>query len=97
VPQASHLAVVPNATDPPPTCLLISGLTLHALEPERWVLQVDAAIMEDGRPGARVKGAVLRTSPLELAERCVGTIGPIRTTHLGVATPALLFDRLELA
>jgi len=97
VPQMSHLAVVPRAADPPTRCLLISGMTLHALEPERWLLQLDAAVMEDGRPGARVHGAVIRTSPLELAERCVATIGPTRTSHLGVATPALLFDGLELA
>jgi hypothetical protein len=91
-----HLVVCAPAATPPGRGVLVSGMTLHALDPERWILEIDGAELRDGQPGARLRGATLHVSPVELVERCVAAVGPERDSHLGVRTRALLFDGLEL-
>lgn len=81
----SALAVVSRPEIPPPRYALVSGLVVHILGPQQWILEIDA-------PG--VPRGFVRTSPGELASRCAAAVGPARSTHLGICTPALLFTGL---
>jgi hypothetical protein len=74
----------------------VTGLVLHPLAPDRWILEVEGARLEAGRAVAPFRSAWIRTSPLELVERCAATVGPARASHLGVSTPGLAFDGLRL-
>lgn len=96
VASPSHLVVHGRPGEPPPDFVLVSGVVIHALEPERWILEIDAAAVREGGPGPRLAGAMIRSTPAELAAKCVATVGPRRASHLGVSTPALLFADLEL-
>jgi hypothetical protein len=95
-PAPSGIVAFSEPAAPPGECVLVSGMALHALGPDRWILQVDAAEMAGSRPGPCLEGAFIRTSPGELAQRCVATVGPARRSHLGALTPALLFEGLEI-
>ena len=53
-------------------------------------------VLDDGQPALRVRGGFIATSPIELAQRCVASVGPARPSYLGVRTSALLFDGLSL-
>jgi len=93
-PLPSSLVVLAPAQAPPPSCLLVTGLTIHAIGPG-WVLEVDSAELTGGHPGAALPRTMLRTSPQEIAKRCVGSVGPARPSHLGVVAPALLFEGIR--
>ena len=93
-PYHAHLVVEASPAQPPETCLLVSGLTIHRLEPSRWVLQFQGALLADGVPVARVAEGYLAASPLEMVRNCIGTVGDHRDSHLGVRTPALLIEHL---
>lgn len=92
----SHLVVLGRPQAPPARCILVSGQTLHVLGPASWLLEIDAAEMVDGQPGPRLRRRFLRTSPAELSGACVAAVGPPRRSYLGDASPALLFDDLEV-
>ena len=94
VPQPSHLVILTRSGDPPPRGILVTGLSLHALEPHRWILEIDGAPIENGCPGPPMKPAFINVDPTELVRRCVAAVGPVRRSHLGVSTPALVFDGL---
>jgi len=95
-PLPSQLVFDVRSGSLPPRVLLVTRLSLHPLAPDRWGLEVDGAILDQGQPGSRVRGAFVSTSPRELAECCVASIGPPRDSHLGVRTAALLFDGLDV-
>jgi len=95
-PAPSGVVAFSKPVPPPDECVLVSGMALHVLGPDRWILQVDAAEMAGSRPGPCLEGAFIRTSPGELAQRCIATVGPSRRAHLGALTPALLFEGLEV-
>ena len=76
--------------------MLATALSVHPVEPRRWILRVEGALLDQGRPGAVLRPSFVSISPEELARRCVATVGPTRLSHLGVETPALVFDNLSL-
>jgi hypothetical protein len=80
----------------PEAGVVATALDLHPVAPDRWVLAVEGARLERGAPGSALHASFVSISPEDLARRCVGTIGPPRASHLGVESPALLFDRLLL-
>ncbi len=97
VPMASHLTVLTDGEGAAPARgVLVTALTLHPLQPDHWMLEIDGAHLEGGRPGPALRSAVVSVSPGELARRCVAAVGPARPSHLGVETPALVFDNLML-
>jgi len=95
-PGPSQIVVAPASAAPPSRAVLVSGVALHVLAPDRWVLEIDGAMLEDCRPGARLRAAFIRVDPKELVRRCFSAVGPPRTSHLGVRTPALVFDALSI-
>ena len=93
----SHLTVLTEGNgSPPPRGVLVTALTVHPLEPDHWMLEIDGAHLEGGRPGPVLRSAIVTVSPRELVRRCVAAVGPARLSHLGVETPALVFDNLTL-
>lgn len=96
IPLPSHLTVSPTAREAPMEGVLATALTVQPVEPARWILRIEGALLDHGRPGAVIRPSFVSISPEELALRCVATVGPPRPSHLGVETPALLFDNLSL-
>jgi len=95
-PHAAHVVVRPGEVEPPAGGVLVTGFDTHRLAGERVALVLRGALVEDGRPVVPLAGAVLRTSPHELVARCVGGIGAVASSHLGIDTPALRFDGVEV-
>jgi len=93
----SHLTVLTEGDGPPPPRgVLVTALTLHPLQPDYWMLEIDGAHLEGGRPGPLLRSAIVTMSPRELVRRCVAAVGPARLSYLAVETPALVFDNLTL-
>ena len=76
--------------------MVATALDVHPVAPDRWVLGIEGAVLERGSPGGALRPSFALVAPEDLVRRCVATIGPARTSHLGVETPALLFDALSL-
>jgi len=81
-PLPSHLLIDPPERTEAPDALRVEAISLHPLPTGEWVLDLG--------------GAFLTTTPEELARGCVAGVGPVRSTHRGVETPALLFEGLEV-
>jgi len=90
-PMHSHLVVAPSGGEIPDQALLCTALDVHAVQPDRWILRLEGALCDHGRPGALLQPSYLSVSPEDLVRRCVATLGPARLSHHGVETPALLF------
>jgi hypothetical protein len=88
----ANLVVDPPTVEPPERALRVSGLSIHPLAPDRWVLEVEGTFLEAGKPVRSAPTGWIETSPGALVERCLGGVGPPRSFHRGVTTPALLFD-----
>lgn len=82
----TSLLVLAPSVELPAQCLRVSSLSLHPLQDDSWVLEVS---------GPAIERAFLRVSPQALLERCVAAHGPARESHLGVLTPALLFEGVK--
>jgi hypothetical protein len=95
-PMPSQLVVSETRRDTPDRCVVATSLDLHPLAPHRWVLRIDGARLERGHPEAVLRPSFVSVSPRDLVSRCVATVGPPRLSHLGVETPALIFDNLPL-
>ncbi len=95
-PSPSHLVVGAAGSDLPDRCLLATGLRLHAIDAERWLLRIDGAWLERGVPGSALHPSHVTVSASELVRRCVAAVGPARSSYRGVETPALVFDGLTL-
>jgi hypothetical protein len=91
-PRPARVVVEESPAAPPAAFLLVNAFDLHPLGPERWMLDVDAAVVEGGRAGGRAGVRFLSTSPEALVRGCVAAVGPARESHAGVRTPALLFE-----
>jgi hypothetical protein len=96
IPLPSHLSVSATARPAPTEGVIATALSVHPVESGRWLLRIDGALLDQGRPGAVLRPSFVSISPEELVLRCVATVGPPRLSHLGVETPALLFDHLSL-
>jgi len=97
-PRWFRLRVEPGRTvAEPPRGLWVEAVRIHPTG-EAWRLEVDGALVGGGgRRGGAVRGAVLRAGPEDLVTRCVAGSGAPLETHLGVRTPALVFERLPLS
>jgi hypothetical protein len=62
--------------------LRVEAISLHPLPTGEWVLDLG--------------GAFVTTTPEELSRGCMAGVGPVRSSHRGVETPALLFEGLEV-
>lgn len=96
IPLPSHLSVSATARPAPTEGVIATALSVHPLDSGRWLLRIDGALLDHGRPGAVLRPSFVSISPEDLALRCVATVGPPRLSHLGVETPALVFDNLSL-
>jgi hypothetical protein len=90
------VVVRPPEAAPPEDGVLVTGFDTRRLAGEQLALILRGAILRDGRPVTPLTGAVVRTAPSRLVARCVGGIGAAVSSHLGVDTPALRFDDLEV-
>jgi len=95
-PLPSCLVVTPTDRGAPERGVVATALELHPVEPERWLLHIEGARLERGQPVAALHPSFVSISPKDLVSRCVSTVGPPRLSHLGVTTPALVFDGLHL-
>jgi hypothetical protein len=90
-----HLVVAATPGEPAPGTLLVDRLEIHPTG-EAWVLLACGRTMRAEGSWPRFSDVRIRTSPPELALRCVAGVGPPRESHLGVVTPALLFEGLSI-
>jgi len=91
----ANLVVRAPATALPPRAGLVSSISIHPVEPGSWILELDGAALEAGRTGPPIANWFVRVDPGELVRRCLGSVGPARSSHRGVTTSALLFDDLS--
>jgi hypothetical protein len=96
IPLPSHLTVSPTTREAPTEGVVATSLSTYPVEPDRWLLRIEGALLDAGRPGAVLRPSFVSISPDDLVLRCVATVGPPRPSHLGVETPALVFDNLSL-
>jgi hypothetical protein len=96
IPLPSHLLVSATARGAPTEGVVATALSVHPVDYGRWLLRIEGALLDHGRPGAVLRPSFVSISPEDLALRCVATVGPPRPSHLGVETPALVFDNLSL-
>ncbi len=94
--RPTYLTVRARKDPPPRSAVLVSSLEIHAVDADHWILELEGALLEDGRPVAPLPPAFVSGSPMEWVERCVASIGPVRESYLGVRTAALLFDGLRI-
>jgi len=95
LPLPSNLVVRAPEAALPPRAGLVSSISIHPVEPGSWILELDGVSLEAGRTGPPIENWFVRVDPGELVRRCVGSVGPGRSSHRGVTTPALLFDDLS--
>ena len=79
----SHLVVHPPKVDPIGSEAVAAAVRIHPIGRE-WLLEISPG------PGW------IRTSPTELAKRCLGGIGAVRDSYLGVTAPSLVFADLAV-
>jgi hypothetical protein len=89
-PTFGTLGLADGTLDVPPECVRIEHLRIHALDADRWLLEVGGTVDKEGRPVRPVRIAFVRTRPSELALRVHGAVGRARPCPNGVITPALL-------
>jgi hypothetical protein len=95
-PSPCHLRVSPTPGAAPADGIVVTALELSPVAPDRWVLGLEGAILEGGRPAGVLRPSFVSIAPEDLVCRCVATVGPPRPSHLGIETPALLFTPLLL-
>jgi hypothetical protein len=96
-PRATHLVVEPPPTELPREAILATGLRVHPLAPDEWLLELRGGVLRGGEPGPAIERAILPTSPADLAARCVAGLGPAQASWRHTTAPALLFDNLTPA
>lgn len=90
-PRVQNLVVDPVRADAGPGTLLVERLEIHPFGPS-WVLEMGGREISAAGAWPRFSVRHARTSPEALVMRCVAGVGPARRSHLGVVTPALLFE-----
>ncbi len=88
--------IVEEGNDPMPSrAFRADGLRVHRLEPDRWVLDMEGAWVERGRPATTLERLRLVVRPTDLVARCSRSVGPAALYANGVATPTLVFERIR--
>ena len=80
----------------PPRVLRVGHMVIHPMAKGDWILECSGAFQVRGEPDPNPVRIWIRTTPLDLLQRCVATRGAPRTSFRGVRTPALLFEDLDL-
>lgn len=91
LPDPSFLVVEAGREKLPGRAVVVSETSVHVLGPRHWLLECRGGLLENGGPGAAVRGLLLKVDPLDLVARCASTWGEPRISWLGVSTPALVF------
>jgi hypothetical protein len=94
--QPFHPVLEDGPEDPGGDGLLVSELAVHPLPDGRWILECDGILRRGAEWGPAVRGGLISTNPALLARCCVARVGPARSSHRGVRTPALLFEGLQV-
>jgi len=95
-PLAFHPALESGREEPEGEGLWVSELAIHPLPDGRWLLECDGALRRGSEAGPWIRGGLVSTTPGTLVRSCVARVGPARSSHTGVRTPALVFEDLEV-
>jgi hypothetical protein len=87
-PVPVSLRMDPPRLDPPKRSAWVTRIDLHPAG-DNWIAELHGRQFPDG---AAFQPHWVRMSPRRLVETCLGGIGPARRSHLGMTTPALVFD-----
>ena len=87
------LVLTPPKLDPPKRAVWITRVEVHPAG-EAWSIRLSGRRYPDG---AGFRPSWKRIRPHALLAACLGGVGPVHESHLGVVTPALVFDGLLLA
>lgn len=93
-PLAFHPVLEGGREEPGGDGLFVSELAIHPLPNGRWLLECDGTLRRGCESGPLVRGGLISTTPHDLVRHCVRRLGPSRSFHTGVRTPALVFDEL---
>ena len=91
-PTPSSLVLEPPRIDPPKRAVWVTRADVHP-SGDSWSIRLEGRRYPDG---AGFRPFWKRASPGFLIDACLGGIGPAHESHLGVVTPALVFDSLLL-
>lgn len=91
-PAPAHLVLRPPELEMPARFAAVTGLSLHPLPADRWMLELAGVFFEGGEAALGFDGSIVSTTPSRLIESCTGAVGPARPSYRGVVTPGLLFD-----
>jgi hypothetical protein len=87
-PTPVSLRITPPRLDPPKRSVWVTRIDLHPAD-DHWMAELHGRQYPDG---AAFQNRWARLEPQRLVEACLGGIGPARRSHLGMTTPALVFD-----
>ena len=76
--------------------ILVTSVTIHPCAAGDWIIEFSGGRLQEGGPGPPITSGFIRVTPAELMRRCVASFGETRQSYLGVQTPALLFDGLDV-
>lgn len=90
LPEASpvSLSLEPPHIDPPKRAIWISGVDLHP-GGTGWNVRLEGREYPDGSP---FEPHWVSVDPSRLLRGCLGGLGPVHQGHLGVSSPALVFE-----
>jgi len=91
-PVPVSLRMDPPRLDPPKRSVWVSRIDLNPAG-DRWIAELHGRRFPDG---AAFRPRWVRLRPNRLLETCLGGIGSARGSHLGMTTPALVFDAWSL-
>ncbi len=87
-PVPVSLRMHPPRLDPPKRSVWVTRIDLHPAG-DGWMAELHGRQYPDG---AAFRPTWMRLRPQRLLETCLGGVGPARSSHIGMTTPALVFD-----
>ena len=87
-PAPVSLRMDPPRLKPPKRSAWVTRIDLHPAG-DGWMAELHGRRYPDG---AAFRPRWTRLRPLQLLETCLGGLGPARSSHVGMTTPALVFD-----
>ena len=87
-PTPVSISLTPPRVDPPKRSVWVTRIDLHPAG-EHWIAELHGRQYPDG---SALQTRWARLEPQRWVEACLGGIGPARRSHLGMTTPALVFD-----
>jgi len=89
-PEPVNLSLEPPKIDPPRRAIWITSIDLHPAA-DGWTVRLQGRRYPDGAP---LRPKWTRFHPQLLLKACLGGLGPARESHVGMTTPALVFEEL---